>query len=176
MHALVVFESMYGNTRAIAEAIAAGLSTRMPVEVKEVGLAPEGIDKDVSLLVVGAPTHVHGMSNPETRRSAADRADMERGIESTSTGLREWLAGLAMEPSSVAVAAFDTRLKGPRLLWGSAAKSAEGKLRKAGARVVTPCQSFFIAGPRGPVYEALAEGELDRARLWGEKLATQVSG
>ena len=158
MHALVVFESMYGNTRAIAEAIAAGLSTRMPVEVKEVGVAPEVIGEDVSLLVVGAPTHAHGMSKPETRQ----------------TGLREWLAGLAMAPSSVAVAAFDTRLKGPGLLWGSAAKSAEGQLRKAGAHVVTPAQSFFIAGPRGPVYEALAEGELDRARQWGERLASEL--
>ena len=174
MHALVVFESMYGNTRAIAEAIAAGLSTRMPVEIKEVGVAPEVIGEDVSLLVVGAPTHAHGMSKPETRQSAADRADRERGIESTSTGLREWLAGLAMAPSNVAIAAFDTRLKGPGLLWGSAAKSAEGQLRKAGAHVVTPAQSFFIAGPRGPVYEALAEGELDRARRWGERLASEL--
>ena len=57
MHALVVFESMYGNTRAIAEAIADGLSTRMRVEVQEVGVAPEVIDDDVALLVVGAPTH-----------------------------------------------------------------------------------------------------------------------
>jgi len=174
MHALIVFESMYGNTRAIAEAIADGLSTRMRVEVQEVGVAPEVIDDDVALLVVGAPTHAHGMSNPGTRRSAADRADKERGVESTSTGLREWLAGLAGAPSSLAVAAFDTRLKGPGLLWGSAAKSAEGQLRKAGAHVVAPAQSFFVAGPRGPVYEGLAAGEIDRARRWGERLATEL--
>ena len=174
MHALVVFESMYGNTKVIAEAVADGLSSRIPVEITEVGKAPMVIGDDVALLVVGAPTHAHGMSNPDTRRTAADRADKERGIASTSTGLREWLAGLAMAPSSVAVAAFDTRLKGPGLLWGSAAKSAEGQLRKAGAHVVTPAQSFFVAGPRGPVYEGLAEGEIDRARRWGERLATEL--
>ena len=174
MHALVVFESMYGNTRAVAEAIAAGLSSRMPVEITEVGAAPMVIGEDVSLLVVGAPTHAHGMSKPETRRTAADRADAERGIESPSIGLREWLNGLGAAPSHVAVAAFDTRIKGPALLWGSAAKSAEGQLRKAGARVLTPAQSFFIAGPRGPVYDAMADGELDRARSWGERLATEL--
>jgi len=174
MHALVVFESMYGNTRAIAEAIAAGLSTRVPVEVREVGVAPDTIDAEVSLLVVGGPTHAHGMSKPASRQSAASRADTERGIESTSTGLGEWRAGLAMAPSNLAVAAFDTRIKGPAILWGSAAKSAEGQLRKAGAHVVTPSQSFFISGPRGPVYEALAAGELDRARRWGEQLATEL--
>ena len=80
MHALVVFESMYGNTRAIAEAIAAGLSTRMSVEVKEVGVAPEMIGEDVALLVVGGPTHAHGMSKPETRHTAAERADPERAV------------------------------------------------------------------------------------------------
>ncbi len=174
MHALVVFESMYGNTRAVAEAIAAGLSSRMPVEIAEVGVAPTVIGDDVSLLVVGAPTHAHGMSKPETRGTAAGRADETRGIESPTKGLREWLSELGAAPNRVAVATFDTRIKGPALLWGSAARSAEGQLRKAGAHVLAPAQSFFISGPRGPVYDALVDGELDRARSWGERLATEL--
>jgi hypothetical protein len=174
MHALVVFESMYGNTKAIAEAIAAGLSSRIPVEVAEVGAAPAVLDDDVSLLVVGAPTHAHGLSSPGTRRSAAERTDGSRALESTSIGLREWLAELGASPSRVAVATFDTRIKGPAMLTGSAAKSAEGQLRKAGAHVLAPAQSFFLARSRGSVYDALAAGELDRARTWGERLATEL--
>jgi hypothetical protein len=176
MHALVVFESMFGNTRAIAEAVADGLSSRMPVEIKEVGSAPMTLDEDVSLLVVGAPTHAHGMSKPETRRSAADKAEPDRAIVSGSIGLREWLASLGAAPSHVSVAVFDTRIKGPGFLWGSAAKSAEGELRKAGARVVSPAQSFFVGGPLGSAYDAIADGELDRARSWGERLASEMPG
>ena len=174
MHALVVYESMYGNTRAVAEAIAAGLRSRMPVEVVDVGAAPAVLDDDVSLLVVGAPTHAHGMSKPETRRTAADRGDPQRGVGSASIGLREWLAELGSAPARVAVAAFDTRIKGPALLWGSAAKSAEGRLRKTGAHVLSPAESFYLTGPRGPVYDNLAEGELERARTWGEQLGADL--
>lgn len=174
MHALVVFESMYGNTRTIAQAVAAGLSSQMPVEVTEVGGAPLVIGDDVSLLVVGGPTHAHGMSKPETRRSAADKAEANRAIVSPSIGLREWLSGLGAAPSHVAVAAFDTRIKGPGLLWGSAAKAAEAQLRRAGARVVTPAESFYVGGPLGSVYDALADGEIERARAWGERLASEV--
>jgi hypothetical protein len=174
MHALVIYESMFGNTRAIAEAVANGLSARMPVEIKEVGAAPMVIDEDVSLLVVGAPTHAHGMSKPETRRSAADKAEPDRAIVSGSIGLREWLSALGAAPSHVAVATFDTRIKGPGLLWGSAAKSAETQLKKAGANIVSPAQSFFVGGPLGSAYDAVAEGELDRARSWGEHLASEL--
>ena len=135
MHALVVFESMYGNTKEVATAVAAGLSTRMPVEISEVGSAPSVIGDDVSLLVVGAPTHAHGLSQPDSRRSAVDRSDPTQPIVSTGIGLREWLGSLASAPTHVQVAAFDTRLKGPGLLWGSAAKAAESQLRKVGAAV-----------------------------------------
>jgi hypothetical protein len=173
MHALVVYESMFGNTRAIAEAVADGLSSRMPVEITEVGGAPTVIGDDVSLLVVGGPTHAHGMSKPETRRSAAEKAEADRAIVSPSIGLREWLSGLGAAPSHVVVAAFDTRIKGPGVLWGSAAKAAETQLRRAGARVVTPAESFFVGGPLGSVYDALAEGEIERARSWGERLASE---
>ena len=168
MHALVVFESIYGNTRAIAEAVAQGLATRMPVEIAEVGAAPLVLDSDVSLLVVGGPTHAHGMSKPETRRSAAERAESDRAPLSSAIGLREWLAGLGNAPAHVSAAAFDTRLKGPRLLWGSAARAAEAQLRHAGAHVVTPAESFFVGGPLGSAYDAVADGELERAHRWGD--------
>ena len=177
MRALVVYESMYGNTRDVAKAVADGLATRMPVQLTEVGTAPTVLGDDVGLLVVGAPTHGHGMSKPESRESAEHRvADGEPPVVSGGIGLREWLAGLedAPTPAHVAAAAFDTRIKGPRLLWGSAARAAEPHLRAAGAKVVVPAESFLIDGPRGPKYGALVEGELERARHWGEGLADAV--
>ena len=52
MRALVVFESMFGNTQEIAEAIADGLSGRMQVDLVEVGAAPAEVGDEVALLVV----------------------------------------------------------------------------------------------------------------------------
>src|SRR5262249_1708788 len=70
MRAVVVYESMFGNTRTVAEAIAAGLSSSsVPTTVVSV-FSKEDVDlHGVDLLVVGAPTHVHGM--PSTRSRAA---------------------------------------------------------------------------------------------------------
>ena len=176
MRALVVYKSMYGNTKEIATAVADGLSTRMPVQLTEVGAAPAVLADDIGLLVVGAPTHAHGMSNAKSRTSAADRVtDGEPPVVSHGVGLREWLAGLEhASPAHVAAATFDTRIKGPRLLWGSAAKSAEPHLKAAGARVIAPAESFLIAGARGPKYDALVEGEVERAHRWGEQLVDKI--
>src|SRR5205085_931133 len=81
-------------------------------------------------------------------------------VISRNVGLREWLEGLESAPAPVHVpaAAFDTRIKGPRVLWGSAAHAAEPHLRRAGATLIAPAESFVIGGPRGPKYGALLEG------------------
>ncbi|MFL5707862.1 MAG: flavodoxin family protein [Chloroflexota bacterium] len=177
MRALVVYESMYGNTKEIATAIADGLSTRIPVQLTEVGAAPTVIADDIALLVVGAPTHGHGMSKDASRKSAAERTSIdEPPVISRGVGLREWLENLEAAPAQVHVSAavFDTRIKGPRLLWGSAAHAAEPHLRRAGQTLIAPPESFLIGGPRGPVYGALLEGEVERAREWGEELANAI--
>lgn len=173
MHALVVYESVYGNTKAVAEAVADGLRSQMAVDVFEVGGAPPTLGDDVDLLVVGGPTHAHGMTTPESRASAARKAD--HGTVSTSIGIREWIAGLPNVTPEVAAAVFDTTLKGPALLWGSAARAAEGELRAHHFRILQRATSFHVNGPFGPVYDAVAEGELERARAWGEDLAARTS-
>ena len=61
MSALVVYESMYGNTDSIARAIAEGIENVMPVTVVNVNHASTSALLDIDLLVVGAPTHVHGL-------------------------------------------------------------------------------------------------------------------
>jgi hypothetical protein len=169
MRALVVYESMFGNTRDIATAIAAGIASRMPVETVEVGEAPLVIREDVDLLVVGGPTHAHGMTKPESRADSARRAGDR--LVSRGMGIREWLETVRVGPSGIAAAAFDTRIKGPGLLWGSAAKGADKHLRALGFRVLAGPESFMVEGPTGPMYDRLAPGEFARARAWGEGLA-----
>lgn len=78
MRAMVVYESMFGNTQLIADAIAEGLSSRAEVERTAVGDAATTIGDDVALLVVGGPTHAFGMSRSATRQSAAEQG--ARGV------------------------------------------------------------------------------------------------
>ncbi len=167
MRAVVLYESMFGNTRDVATAIAEGLGTEVDVEVVEVSQAPSNVTSNVDLLVLGGPTHALGMSRDSTRTSAIDKAG--DGLVSPGIGLREWLAAVQMPPST-AVAVFDTRVDKPRVP-GSAAASAHRKLRRLGARPVAPAENFFVEDMTGP----LLVGELDRARRWGEQLAAKVT-
>jgi hypothetical protein len=166
-HALVVFESMFGNTQVIARSVADGLAQRMRVDLVEVGAAPTALERDVDLLVVGGPTHAFGMSRSGTRQSAAQQS--ERGLVSGRIGLREWLSTLPKGPPSVAVATFDTRIAKPRLP-GSAAAAAGKRLRRLGFRFVVPPTSFYVEGTTGP----LLDGEPERARRWGEELGAAI--
>jgi hypothetical protein len=172
MRALVLYESMFGNTQEIALAIAEGIGARMAVEALEVGGAPSAVPDDVALLVIGGPTHAHGMSKPESRADSAKRAGDR--LVSRGTGIREWLVTFRGSGHHVAAAAFDTRIKGPELLWGSASKDAANGLRKLGFRVVADPESFLVGGPTGPLFDRLVDGEVERARAWGEGLAAHL--
>jgi hypothetical protein len=129
MRARVVFESMFGNTQVIAQAVADGLAESMNVDVEEVGSAATEIAGDVELLVVGGPTHAFGLSRERTRESAAEQA--VGGVVSPGEGLREWLSAVTGGSRAIAAAAFDTRIDKPRMP-GSAAHGAEKRLRRMG--------------------------------------------
>jgi hypothetical protein len=161
MNTLVVYESMWGNTRAVAEAVAERLGEE--VTLVDVADAPERLPADLDLLVVGGPTHAFSMSRASTRRDAvgkgADSRDVERGI-------REWLTTVvAAEP--VDVATFDTRVGSVKHLPGSAAKAAGRDVRRHHLGQLVATASFFVDDMDGP----LSDGELDRARAWGASLA-----
>lgn len=162
MRALIVVESWFGNTLAVANAIADGLGRSMTVDICNADEAPAQLPEDVDLVVVGGPTHAFGMSRPNTRRDAARQAGV---TTETGRGIREWLASgpVGIERA----AAFDTRID-KRWVPGSAARGILLQLRKLGATLVSGPQSFRVAGTSGP----LTAGELDRARRWGEQLAT----
>ncbi len=162
MRALVVFESMFGNTKEIAEAIAGELGRIMETGCLEVGLAPvtpEGFD----LLIVGGPTHQFGLSRPDSREGAA--SETEEPLISQGIGIREWIKGLPNVTGTLA-ATFDTSIRKPNLP-GSAARGAQKRLKRLGYRIVTAAEIFHVEGKTGPI----SDGELERAREWGTKVA-----
>lgn len=162
MTKLVVYESAFGNTRTVAEAVAAGLGDG--TEVVDVASAPPLTQIVADLLVVGGPTHAFGMSRPQTREDAASR-----GGTPPATGIREWLE--AAGPVSLRVATFDTHTRTPNLP-GTAGRAAAKKLHSLGCTLVAAPEKFWVHGDRGP----LLDGEVDRAREWGADLARTASG
>lgn len=167
MEATVVYESVYGNTRAIAEAIAEGLGGAAVTPVSKASLPA------VDLLVVGGPTHMHGMATSRTRQVAASAAEEDGAhVEPEATkepGLRGWLRELPNGAGGRA-ATFDTRLDKAPWLTGLASRGIARRLAHHGYDVVAS-ESFLVTDSEGP----LEEGELDRARAWGAALASSAA-
>ena len=162
MSALIVVESAFGNTRRIADAIAAGLgpSTR----VISAANAPAEIPADIDLLLVGAPTHAFSLPTEASRQQAARQG----ATDVQTSGIAEWIARVQPRIGLRAVA-FDTVVRTPRLITalGTAARRAAKQLRQRGFDTVEEGMSFRVEGKR-PV---LASGELQRARDYGIALA-----
>lgn len=164
---LVVYESMFGNTKRIAEAIALGLGTHGEVALTEVGTAPFP-DPSLDLVVIGGPTHAFGMSRTATRQSAASQTT--ETLVSPGIGIREWLGQLGPASGSIAGAAFDTRIDKPRLP-GTAAPKVQKILRRLGYRLPVDPENFYVNGSLGP----LLPGEEERATRWAADLAAMMA-
>lgn len=172
MLALVVYESMFGNTKQIAEAVAEGVGAVLPVKTLEVRIAPVAMASDVDLLVVGGPTHIRGMSTERTRASAA--AQPAHRTASDTIGICEWLEQLETPGANRMAAAFDTRVNAPQVLTGSAARGYAKRLAKAGFRVAAQPRSFLVRGRVAQASDALVPGELAAARAWGREVARSI--
>jgi hypothetical protein len=166
MRSLVVYESWFGNTQHIAERIALALQEEGQVELRTVDDAVPPLD-DFDLLVVGAPTHVHGLSGKRSREAALEQG----GFGEIGIGVRGFIAGLPNGAHGPRVAVFDTRADKPVLLVGSAARGIVRRLREHGYKLAVEPESFFVEGTPGP----LEKGELERAGEWGKKLANEVT-
>lgn len=167
MRALVVYESMFGNTQQIAEAIAAGLREQAEVELVEVGHADPSVE-GFDLVVVGGPIHAWSMTRASSREGAQQQAG-DTPLVSQGVGVREFLAALhdAHPEHPAAAATFDTAIRTRWFPVGSAAKPAAKQLTAHGYRLVAKPQHFYVTDTRGP----LVEGELERARSWAAGLA-----
>jgi hypothetical protein len=169
MDTVVVYESMFGNTRAIGDAIAEGLRSAGDVRVGTVDEIPPEAVGGVQLVVVGGPTQSRRMAKPNARETAAGNRALKRfgPIEPGRESLRGWLDRLPKGDG--AVAAFDTRFDKPTFLTGSAAREIAGDLTRKGYTLIKS-ESFFVKTTGGP----LLEGELERAVTWGRELVAGV--
>jgi hypothetical protein len=170
LRAVVVHESLFGNTAAVAEAVAVGLRLQgYDVSTTDVGEARADTALDADLLVVGAPTHAFSLSRASTR---ADAVRQGAPAAHASTGLREWLAALRPGEASrsPAVAVFDTRVAKVRRIPAAAGPTAARLVRQRGLRLVARPMAFLVEDTQGP----LRDGELERARDWGRALGRAV--
>ena len=168
MKIVVVYESMYGNTHLIADAIAQGLATYGDVHVVPVAKANPTLIADADLIVVGGPTHVHGMVRPSTRKAAIGAAEkpgseLHLDPDADGTGLKEWFG--TMEGMTGFAAAFDTRAPGPEILTGRASKRIGSLLRDHGFTLLAEPESFLVTKDNH-----LELAELRHARSWGLEL------
>jgi flavodoxin len=157
MKAMVVYDSMYGNTGKIAEAIGRALGPQEDVKVQRAGeVKPEQLS-GVPLLIVGSPT--------QKFRPTGATTQFLKGIP--QNGL-----------NGVKVAAFDTRITESEIekirilaffvsIFGYAAKPIADRLQKKGGELAVPPEGFYVGGTEGP----LLEGELERAEEWAREIA-----
>lgn len=166
MKALIVHESLFGNTKAVADAIKRGLRRTRPdaVDLLRSDEAPGVIPEEVSLLILGGPTHAFSMTRPSTRTDAETKGAREH----VRLGIREWVEAVVPRPE-LPVVTFDTRVK-VRLMPGSAARSAAKALRARGFRRVEQGETFWVEDTDGP----LKDGELERAEGWGHELGARL--
>ena len=151
MSTIVIYDSVFGNTEKIAQAIAASLGSRTFVEILRAGDVTSEQLSGMDLLVVGSPTR--GFRPTEAVMNLLNR------IQSKAL-------------SSIRVAAFDTRFKadeiesaGVRFIvktGGYAAKRIADRLRKSGGTLIVPPEGFYVQDTEGP----LKPGELERAGKW----------
>jgi hypothetical protein len=160
MNVIVVYESVWGNTAAVARAIAEGIGpdvrARATDEIMEDELAA------AELIVAGAPVFGFSLPTDAMRATVAhDEADAPAPPDLSHPSLRSWLDHLPAGHGRSA--AFETRI------WWSprgATGTIEKRLAKAGYPPIGKAQKFVVRNKYGP----LREGELERAREWGREL------
>lgn len=187
MDVAVVYESMFGMTHDVADAVAEGIAEARP-DARVVCLRAGDAEQDrlgtPDLLIVGGPTHMRGMSSAMTRKMAASiEAKAERGEgehqghgpepDIEGPGLRDWFHKLPKAAKGRPAAAFDTRGDyGPMV--GGAARGIAHRLQRHGYHLLADPEGFIIEGDAGQ----LRSGERERARAWAADLtrrAAQVS-
>ena len=165
MKAVVVYESLWGNTAAVARAVAEGIGEgAVALPTKEAGA---DVVAGADLIVAGGPVFAFHLSSERSRHDIAEHP--EPGApepDLTGPSIREWMEGLPA--GSAAFASFDTEVRGP---FGKGAPTIAKELEAKGYRRVAKPEGFIVQGKYGP----LKDGELDRARRWGASLRAALS-
>jgi flavodoxin I len=149
MKAIIVYDSVHGNTEMVARAIGDALAGAVSVRHIDEVTAAEA--EAVDMLIVGSPTHGGWFTE----------------------AIKAWLDQLpatALQGAHVAV--FDTRTP-PNLvsrIFGFTAPRIAKGLEKKGATLVGEPGGFIVEGIKGP----LKQGELERAAGWAQELAASM--
>jgi len=178
MRVVIVYESLFGNTRRIAEAIAEGMREAVPkaqVSCVRATEANRDVALDADLLVVGGPTHPCGLSSGVSRRmelkaeqvAAAREAGHPVEPGAPGPGVRDWFIALPKAADGSLGVAFDTHADSCET--PTAAHSIARLLRGHGYELVAEPEGFVIDKTEGP----LRGGERDRAKAWGASLLRQ---
>ncbi len=162
MKAVVVYDSLWGNTAAIGKAIAEGIGPdALALRTDE---ATADVITGADLLVVGSPLIAFSLPTEKVRDDI--KRQEAGGAHPPSLGqpsIRTWLDSL---PSGKGrAAAFETRI-----WWspGSASKAILKNLEEKGYSPASEPHKFIVKGKYGP----MKDGEIERARAWGKKLAS----
>jgi hypothetical protein len=164
VNAVVVYESFWGSTAAVARAVAEGLGPGTPV-LSTSEATPAAIAQ-ADLLVVGAPVLAFHLPTDQIReglRNEVGKAPAPPDLSHPS--LRSWLE--ALPAGRGRSAAFETRVRGP---FGHSTKAILERLEHAGYLPLGEPGSFVVKGRYGP----LRDGEIEKARVWGASLAKAV--
>ncbi len=172
MKAVVVYQSLWGSSAAVARAIAEGLggSARALSTNESLAAALAGVD----LVVAGCPVHAFGLPSADSVKQAVAKPAGKDAVRADPSHMlmRDWLD--ALPRGTARAAAFDTRVKG--ILGRGGATKVMAGLEKAGYRRVAKPEGFLVAmrpieiGPEG----MLLPGEVARAREWGKRLKSLV--
>jgi hypothetical protein len=157
MKAIVVYESYWGNTAAVARAIAEGLGSgaRAMSTAEADGEALAGVD----LIVAGSPIIAFRLPTEKTRRDMAAKPGKAPSPPDLShPAMRAWLEALSKGKGRAA--AFETGFK---LSPGGSANAILKLLESRGYQPAAKKERFLVKGSFGPV----REGELERAKAWG---------
>jgi hypothetical protein len=164
MKAIVVYDSLWGNTAAIARGIAEGIgSEACAVSTAE---ASGAALLNAEVLVAGAPVHTFKLPTEAVReRIRANGNSYPAPPEVSHPSMRSWLA--LLPEGGLPAAVFETAV-----WWSPGGATAEimHALMKAGYRPVVKPRRFVVTGRYGP----LRDGEIDRARYWGALVALSV--
>lgn len=162
MKAVVVYESLWGNTSAIARAIAEGIG--LGAVALTTDEATDSAMAGADLVVAGAPLLGFNLPTEAIRASIAnEKAAPDPDLAHPS--LRSWLETLPAGTGRCC--GFETRI-----WWspGSAAKKASAGLRAKGYSAAGKDEKFIVTGRYGP----LKDGEIARAKQWGAELAESL--
>jgi flavodoxin len=157
---MVVYDSAYGNTEQVAQAIGAALGDQGEIEVLRVGDVRPGRLAGLNLLIVGSPTQKFSPTGATTRFLKGIPQDGLQGVK---------------------VAAFDTRFTEDAIgkvrilaffvrIFGYAARPIADRLVRKGGELAVPPEWFYVGDTKGP----LLEGELQRAADWAERIAATL--